>query len=293
MTEFDLEPPAPEPTNIEILESWGIKPTWDKENRLWHLPGLGYLHEIIEMDEEDTLILTSRDRHAVEKALEDYGEYLMGHYLDQDIWEPVLGWYARHMDRTKGPAINVRLYDTYEAWRLLEKVFDVDLEEHDVDPEYVAYQDTVDHEMDWFRSEYIDGQFAEIYHLDSKKFQLAGRSGGWLVYDIHSGNYDSGALTLGEATELRDKVWPDVPGMVRNVAHDIVVKQWSWAFEDMWTDAVDDWRDREQQAVLDAVERGDLKAAQWHRSNVAETIDMPDMFDFVWLKFYEALPEPE
>jgi hypothetical protein len=285
MTEFDFTPPEPEPTNIQILESWDIKPTWDKENRLWHLPGIGYLHEVLEMDEEELSLLTSRDLHAVEKAINSY-EWLMGAYLDNDVWESELGYYSRHMDRSRGPTINVKLHETYDIWRLLEKLFDVDLEEYEVDPEYVAWNDTIDNEMDWFKSEYIDGH-GGFEHLSSDKFVRGGRQGGWLVYD-----FGGTALTLGEACELR-RVWADVPSMVTGVAQDVVARQWAWGFEKLWEDAVDEWRDREGNALVEAVDRGDLKAAQWHRENMKQTIDMPDMFDLVWETLYEAVSEQE
>lgn len=289
LTEFNLEPPEPEPTNVEILESWGIKLAWYSEHRVWHIPGMGYITEILELEDEDVEHLTSRDQHAVEKKINEYGEHLMSHYLDDNVWESELGWYARHLDRIKGPTINVKLHETYDTWRLMEKIFDISLEEHEVDPEYVAWNDTIDMEMDWFKSEYIDGQSSRFEHLDGDKFVRGGRSGGWLVYD-----YGNTALTLGEATELR-RVWEEVPDMVTTVAQEVVIRQWAWAFEDLWDGAVDDWYDRERDALIEAVRTNDFQAAKQHEENMKGDVmrHKPDMLDLVWTELDEEVSKQE
>lgn len=287
-TSFNLEPPEAKPSNMDILASWDIKPRWEKEDKLWYLPGLGYLHEILEMDEEELQRLTSRDRHAVNKALEDYGDYLGSCYLDDNVWQSELGWYARHMDRSRGPTINVKLYETWDLWRTMESIFGVSLEEHEVDPQYVAWNDSIEHEMDWFKSEYIDGEYPGYQHLDGDRFVRGGRSGGWLVYEINT------ALTLGAATELR-KVWADVPSFVTECAREVVARQWAWGLEKLWDDAVDEWREREEETKSEAVRTNDIQAAARHQANLDERVHMfsPDFFDLAWEKLYEAVSDKE
>jgi hypothetical protein len=205
------------------------------------------------------------------------------------VWERELGWYSRNLDNRRGPAINVKLHDTYQFWRLLEKIFDVDFEEHEVDPHYMAWNDTIEHEFEWFKTEYIDGHGGgeEYEYLDSDKFALAGRSGGWLVYDI-----GGRALTLGEACELR-RVWEDVPSMVTDVAREVVARQWTWGFEDLWDKAVEEWAEREEEAVAEAVRTNDFEAAKRHQENLDADIEQhrPYMFEIVWEALYEAVSE--
>lgn len=285
MTEFNLTPPEPEPTLTERLAALGITPTWDKTYRTWTLPGLmgvdpyptiGYLMDEPEADE----ILTSRDRETVERIIDNTLDP-EAIELDDDLWRDSLGYYSDHNDR--GPSINVKLHDTYDFWRILEKALDLDFEEYVIDAEYVIWTDVVDGEMDWFTGDVLPRDYPD---LDPKAFTRMGRSGGHLTYNI-----GSRPLTLAEADALR-RLWEEIPDYVRGCAQEVVARQWAYALTDItWEKVVDEWRDGEMEAVADSVRTNDYAKAAWHQANLDAEIEWfgeEDAFNIVWGILYES-----
>ena len=155
--------------------------------------------------------ITTKDPTEVELGREDY--------------RSTLGYYARNMDRTAGPAINVKLHDMYDAVRKLEKGLGITIpDDLDWDAGGMIQNDVVQWEWEYYK-DYI----VELYPvLDIDLFTFGGRSGGWFVYDVHKreptswtgpGNY----IDLEEAKAL-EGLWARIPEWVEGVAMKVAIE---------------------------------------------------------------------
>lgn len=145
--------------------------------------------------------------------------------LGRDDYGPTLGYYSRNMDRTAGPAINVKLHAIYDAVRKLEKGLGIDIPD-DLEWTYGGMIQSNEVEHEW---EYYKDWIEELYPvLDMDLFEFGGRQGGWFVYDIHKREATSFTgpeqyIDLEEAEAL-EALWKRIPEWVENVAMKVAVQ---------------------------------------------------------------------
>jgi hypothetical protein len=293
---IELTPPEPEPTLSDILEALSVKVAWNKDHRFWQFlglvtddnieildPSLGTL-----LDEEDAdRLLSSRDRDTVLHIINT--EILPGDLiLAEDLSTNILDYYSSDYGRHRGPSINIKLHDTYGFWRIIEKGVDWEFpDDYEIDPQYVIWSDTIDWEWDYYMSTVIPEDHPA---LDTDKFMRLGRSGGHLVYDIRDH-----ALSVPEAWDFMqlEKV---APKYVRYVAAEIVRNQAGSALYDHWLEELEEWQEREFDALQEAVRTNDHEAASRHQANLdaargQEFYDLAEAQDLMWDVIYKHLED--
>lgn len=282
MSSINLEPPTPEPTWSDKLEALGIEIKWNSVTRCWDFIGLtteydndaslGYLMQ----DEEANQRVTGRDRETVLRLI---NEVIDPNYLElsESLTWDIFSYYSDGTNR--GPSINIKLHDTYDFWRIVEKELDYEFpDEYEIDPHYNIWNDTIEWEWDWFIGTLIPEDYP---HLDASQFMRLGRSGGHLVYDIYNRH-----LTVPEAWEFQ-QLEEAAPELVRGACAEIVHNMAAYALVDRWDAVHTEWLEGEEEAVADAVRAKDFEKAAWHQANrdaatSKEFFDMEDAREIVW-----------
>lgn len=141
--------------------------------------------------------------------------------LKEEAWRDKLNLYSTDYGRVRGPSANVKLYGVWDKMRKLEAELDIEIPD-DIDPEGWTQYDIVEQEMGWFRGWIGDPGYVEegslldfVGPLDSERFELAGRSGGQLVYNLHE-RYGDRELTPDEAEALA-KLWEMMPSIIDGI----------------------------------------------------------------------------
>lgn len=296
--DIDLTPPPEKLTILEELAEWDVELKWREYETdeaepgraygLWYLTNT-YTENLFDdwaighLVDDPTEHLTSRDREGAailinrELEAEDIN-------LRREAWEPDLGCYHGDGLRHAGPSINVKLHGIWEMNRQVEKALDIEFEE--VDIEGTIQWETVEWEMEWFKDTYLPDKYPD---LDVDRLGLFGRSGGHLVYDVYSPDYDAWPLRLTEATQLR-ALFEEIPELVKGVEQQVTARLGSILVLQHWNLAVDEWRDGEEIAKTEALRTKDFVKATWHQENLdaeIEWFDISDGEELIWNIIYK------
>lgn len=291
MSEINLTPPEAEPTLTDMLEDLSVDIVWNKEEKIWQFeglvtdwhtetPSLGTLLA----DEDADKLLTSRDRDTVLRIVNE--DVLPGDLeLAEELWTDIFNYYGDHPYR--GPSINVKLHATYDFWRAMEKGLGVELpEEPEIDPHGMIWNDTIDWEWDYYMETLIPMDHPA---LDTDRFVRLGRSGGHLVYDVRHG------LSVPEAWDFM-QLEKEAPKYVKYVAAEVVRNLAGHALFEMWERELEDWEDRESEAVAEAIRMNNFKAARRHQANLdavkgQEFFPLYEAQDLAWEAIQEYVDE--
>ena len=203
--------------------------------------------------------------------------------LGREDYRYTLGYYGRNMDRTAGPAINVKLHTMYDAARKLEKGLGIEIpDDIDWDAGGMIQNDVVSYEWEYYR-DYIE----ELYPvLDIDLFTFGGRSGGWFIYDVHKRDAVSWTgpeawIDLEEAEAL-EKLWERIPEWVEGVAMKVAVEYARITLEIAARKTMDSYQEQYRQALEDSIRQGRFDLARFNLDQLDWIAKEREYYEYDW-----------